>query len=240
MATCANPKCGAEFAPRQQGQRACSTACSQPARRANPEVRTAEHARAARLDVKEAAAAAQRARLTNPETRTKRYAEQRTRRQTATYGAPTPDILMQTKDRFRHARALGYRSGLEVKNARHLEALGAEFQYEPFRLPYVKPERTATYTTDFFLPNGILVDTKGAWLAEDRQKFALLKAQHPDLDIRMVFTNPNAKISKTSKTSYADVCIKLGLPFAKDTIPTAWLNEPANGASLAAIARLRK
>ena len=196
------------------------------ARNADPERRAALNAYA-------------RARVSDPVIGPAIRAAKNARNQIAIYGQPT-ETLMQTKDRFRHARALGFRSGLEVKNARHLEEKGATFEYEPYRLPYVKPERNATFTPDFCLPNGVIIDTKGLWDSDDRAKFALVKGQHPDLDIRMVFTNPNAKISKGSKTSYADVCQKIGLPFAKDLIPTAWLQEPPNEASLAAIERLRK
>ena len=245
MPTCANPRCGAEFTPRRKDQRACSNACSDPARRADPTFRASKNAKqnalAACADPAARAkkATAARAYRTDPDVRAKQAEVARTRYQTAIYGQPT-EILMQTKDRFRHARALGFRSGLEVKNARHLEEKGAAFEYEPYRLPYVKPERNSTFTPDFCLPNGVIIDTKGLWDSDDRAKFALVKAQHPDLDIRMVFSNPNAKISKGSKTSYADVCQKIGLPFAKDLIPTAWLQEPPNEASLAAIERLRK
>jgi hypothetical protein len=138
------------------------------------------------------------------------------------------------------AMALGYRSGLEVRNSNRLKEAGAEFEYEPFRLPYVKPAKAATYTPDFVLPNGIIIDTKGRWETADRQKFAMLKDQHPDLDIRMVFSNPLAKIGKKSSTTYAMVAQKIGLPWAKEFIPQSWLEEPPNVASLAAIERLRK
>jgi hypothetical protein len=235
MPTCANPRCGAEFTARRKDQRACSSACTSAASAARQKAKYA-----ADPTFREAKLAYEKARQTDPAIGPRIRAYKRAARQTAVYGQPTPDILMQTKDKYRHARALGFRSGLEVKNARHLEEKGAAFEYEPYRLPYVKPERNATYTPDFVLASGIIIDTKGVWLVEDRQKFALLKAQHPDLDIRMVFTNPQQKISKGSKTSYADICNKLGIPFAKDTIPSAWLTEPANGASLAAIERLRK
>lgn len=138
------------------------------------------------------------------------------------------------------ARALGYRSGLEVRNAKRLDDLGAEYEYEPFKLPYVKPAKASTYTPDYVLPNGIIIDTKGRWETADRQKFGMLKDQHPALDIRMVFSNPLMKIGKKSPTTYAMVAQKIGLPWAKEFIPQSWLEEPPNVASLAAIERLRK
>lgn len=138
------------------------------------------------------------------------------------------------------ARALGYRSGLETRNAQRLDAAGEEYSYEPFKLPFMQPEKPRTYTPDFVLPNGIIIDTKGRWTSEDRQKFKMIKEQHPDLDIRMVFSNPLQKIGKKSQTTYAMVAQKYGLPWAKEFIPQEWLDESPNEASLAAIAKLKK
>ncbi len=137
------------------------------------------------------------------------------------------------------AKALGYRSGLEVRNAKHLDDLGTDYEYEPYRIPFVEPAKKRSYTPDYCLPNGIIIDTKGRWLTSDRQKFKMLKEQHPDLDIRMVFSNPNARIGKKSPTTYAIYATKIGLPFAKEFIPQSWVEEPVNQKSLDAISRLK-
>ena len=55
--------------------------------------------------------------------------------------------------------------------------------------------------------------------------FLLIKKQHPELDIRMVFQNPNGKIRKGSKTTYAIFCDKHEIKWASKTIPTAWYEE---------------
>jgi hypothetical protein len=132
-------------------------------------------------------------------------------------------------------QALGFRSGLEVDTAAHLKALGVNYRYEEVRLAYVKPETPATYTPDFLLDNGIVVETKGRFMPDDRKKHVLLKAQHPGLDIRFVFSRSSTKISKASKTSYADWCVKNGFKFADKQIPQAWLNESACSIRIAAI-----
>lgn len=139
---------------------------------------------------------------------------------------------------YRAARAAGYRSGLETLNSDYLDGLGAEYEYEPFKLPFVQPAKNRTYTPDYVLPNGIIIDTKGEWPTADRQKFKMLKEQYPDLDIRMVFSNPNTRIGKGSKTTYALYATRLGIPYAKEYIPRSWINEPPNKASLEVIARL--
>ncbi len=119
----------------------------------------------------------------------------------------------------------GFRSGLEEKVADQLRALGIEVKFEERRVKYTKPARTATYTPDFELPNGIIIETKGRFVTADRQKHILIKGQHPELDIRFVFSNSKAKISKTSATTYADWCRKNGFQFADKTIPLGWIKE---------------
>jgi sugar lactone lactonase YvrE len=121
------------------------------------------------------------------------------------------------------AKKLGFRSGLEVKVAEQLKGSGVAVEYETTKIKYVVPESVHTYTPDFVLPNGIIVETKGRFVVADRKKHLLIQKQHPDKDIRFVFTNSNNKISKSSKTSYADWCRKNGFIFADKKVPDEWL-----------------
>jgi hypothetical protein len=131
----------------------------------------------------------------------------------------------------------GWRSGLEEKVGAYLNSQDVDFSFEEITLSYEVPARPARYTPDFVLPNGIIIETKGRWVTADRQKMALVKEQHPDLDIRMVFSRSSSRISKTSKTTYAMWCIKHGFPFADRFPPIEWLLEPPNEVSLAALRR---
>lgn len=140
----------------------------------------------------------------------------------------------------RRALAAGYRSGLEEAVSASLRQRGVTASYESHTLRYTVPARKARYTPDFVLPNGIVVETKGRWLAADRQKIALVIAQHPGLELRMVFDNPRQKITKVSKTTYAMICDKLGLKYATRDIPTSWLEEPSHAASLAILKDILK
>ena len=123
----------------------------------------------------------------------------------------------------RAAKKLGYRSGLEDKVAKQLELQGVKVEYETTKIKYVVPESLHTYTPDFVLPNGIIVETKGRFVVADRKKHLLVQQQYPDLDIRFVFSNSKTKISKGSKTSYADWCNKNGFTFADKEVPEQWL-----------------
>lgn len=135
---------------------------------------------------------------------------------------------MATKARYSVKRAglkHGFRSGLEEKVAKALKEQGIDPKYEEEKIVYTVPSRKATYTPDFRLPNGIYVETKGRFVVADRQKHLFIKAQHPELDIRFVFSNSNAKISKTSKTTYAMWCEQHGFKYADKVIPQEWIDE---------------
>jgi hypothetical protein len=134
----------------------------------------------------------------------------------------------------------GYRSGLEEKIAAHLAERGIEVKFETEKVRFTQPEKRRTYTPDFLLPNGIIIETKGRFLTEDRQKHKWIKAQHPDLDIRFVFSRAATLLSKASPTSYADWCLQYGFQWADKTIPAEWLAEPPCQRRLAAIEKATK
>lgn len=127
-------------------------------------------------------------------------------------------------------KRLGFRSGLEEKAAAQLEGAGLRVAYEEEVIRYVVPERNARYTADFRLPNGIIVETKGRFVSADRKKHKLVREQHPDKDIRIVFMRPHTPIAKKSKTTYAKWCDDHGIKWAQmhskeAPIPPAWLSE---------------
>lgn len=130
-----------------------------------------------------------------------------------------------TATRQAHGVKNGYRSGLEERVSKELDALSASYEYESEKIKYTQPVKARTYTPDFKLSNGIYIETKGRFLTADRQKHLLIKEQHPQLDIRFVFQNPNTKISKNSPTSYADWCEKNGFVYAAKSIPIEWITE---------------
>lgn len=119
----------------------------------------------------------------------------------------------------------GFRSGLEEDNAAFLQSLGIPFEYESKKIHYTKPSTNHTYTPDFILDNGIIVETKGRFLLADRRKHLLVKQQHPELDIRFVFSSSRAKIRKGSKTTLGMWCDKNGFKYADKIIPHEWIQE---------------
>ena len=155
--------------------------------------------------------------------------------------APTATMTKRTSDRStltaeEVGKKHGFRSGLEDGVAAELRERGVPVVYEQHAIEYTVPSRKARYTPDFLRPNGIWVETKGRFVTADRQKHKLIKAEHPDIEIRFVFQNPNARISKKSRTTYAMWCEKYGFQWAKaptakqrqkgaHAIPQEWLDE---------------
>jgi hypothetical protein len=129
---------------------------------------------------------------------------------------------------------------LEDTVAAQLAAAGVSAKYEAVKFSYVKPLRPSTYTPDFVLPNGIVVETKGRFLTADRQKHKWLKAQWPRLDIRFVFSRASTRLSKASKTTYAEWCEQYGFQWADKLVPASWLREPSNTQRLDAIKEASK
>ena len=118
----------------------------------------------------------------------------------------------------------GYRSGLEHKISDYLKELKCKFGYECIKIQW-EDLCYRTYTPDFVLNNGIIIETKGRFLAIDRRKHLAIKKQHPKLDIRFVFENSRRKLRKGAKSSYAEWCIRYGFRYCDRVIPEDWLKE---------------
>jgi len=125
----------------------------------------------------------------------------------------------------------GYRSGFEEEIARELAELNVKFTFEEHKVPWTDL-RYRNYTPDFVLENGIIIETKGRFVPDDRRKHLEIKKQHPHLDIRFVFYRSASTLSKTSKTTYASWCKKNGFKYADKHIPQSWLDEPKKKSGL--------
>ena len=100
-----------------------------------------------------------------------------------------------------------YRSDLEGSVADQLEKQRVEFVFEPSRIKY---EVQKKYTPDFLLPNGILIEVKGA--------------QHPELDIRFVFGRLRSKV-QGGRFTCQSWCEKYDFKFAESFVPNDWIHE---------------
>ena len=125
---------------------------------------------------------------------------------------------------YRNALKHGYRSGLEHKLSVYLKERKFKFSYETIKIEW-EDLSYRTYTPDFILDNGIIIETKGRFLASDRRKHLAIKKQHPYLDIRFVFENSRNKLRKGAKSNYAEWCIKYGFRYYDRIIPEDWIKE---------------
>lgn len=131
-----------------------------------------------------------------------------------------------------------YRSSLEDAIIAELQKDKVSFKYEALKIRYQK--KPSTYTPDLLLDNGIIIEIKGYFDAEDRTKHLLIKDQHPELDIRFVFQSSKKKIHKSSDTTYADWANKHGFKYADKTIPTAWIQEKEKEGTLEPVPTKRR
>lgn len=123
------------------------------------------------------------------------------------------------------ARKRGFKSGLEDSTATHIKSKGIKVLYETSKIHYTIPSSKHVYTPDFILPNGIIIESKGYFAIEDRKKHMLIRQQHPDKDIRFVFTRSATKLYKGAKSTYSDWCVKNNFKFADKKIPDSWFDE---------------
>lgn len=123
------------------------------------------------------------------------------------------------------------RSKLETKIVDILLTNNILWDYEVTKIKYKIPESLHTYTVDFTLANGILIEGKG-YLSDhtERYKYVLIKTQYPTIDLRFIFDNPNKLVGGT-KMTHAKWAEKYGFKYCSikdvDQIKQ-WVKE-ANG-----------
>lgn len=130
-----------------------------------------------------------------------------------------------------------YESKFEATIAEYLDRNSCRFQYETLHLDYwieiprgycskctaTRPRINRVYTPDFILDNGVILEAKGRFTAEERKKHAALKEQHPELDIRMVFLYDNY-MNKSKKTRYSQWCKQKNIQYTVGSeIPKEWM-----------------
>ena len=122
------------------------------------------------------------------------------------------------------------KSGLEEAIHSFLLSKDVLFSYETLRISFDQPTQKKSYTPDFPIEKSFIVETKGNFNSADRKKHKLIKAQHPEYDIRFVFSNARTRIGKKSKTTYAKWCELFGFKYhciqsTKKKFPDNWLLE---------------
>jgi hypothetical protein len=116
-----------------------------------------------------------------------------------------------------------FKSKLEEKVWSVLKKEFPTVKYEPQRFKFIQPEVERTYIPDFKTGrNNIFIEAKGKLDLETRKKMVWFRDSNPTIRIIFLFMNPDNKITKRSKTTYAMWATDNGfewLDFRKD-----WLN----------------
>lgn len=130
------------------------------------------------------------------------------------------------------------RSKFETRVGQDLQDRGISFEYEAESYEYQKQPYNAKcstcgstnvwelrkYTPDFFLPNGVIIEAKGRWLAKERKLLRSLLDLNPYLDIRMLFMRDNW-LTKNHTQRYSDWCNRRGIKWAIGRVPGEWVDE---------------
>jgi hypothetical protein len=116
-----------------------------------------------------------------------------------------------------------FKSKLEEKVWAVLKKEFSAVKYEPQRFKFIQPEVERTYIPDFKTGrSNIFIEAKGKLDLETRKKMVWFRDSNPTIRIIFLFMNPDNKITKRSKTTYAMWATDNGfewLDFRKD-----WLN----------------
>lgn len=116
-----------------------------------------------------------------------------------------------------------FKSKLEEKVWATLKKEFPIVKYEPQRFKFIQPEIERTYIPDFKTGrSNIFIEAKGKLDLETRKKMVWFRDSNPTVRIIFLFMNPDNKITKRSKTTYAMWATDNGfewLDFRKD-----WLN----------------
>lgn len=110
-----------------------------------------------------------------------------------------------------------YKSGFEQNIAEYLTKNKVLFTYESYIYEFYAPIRKGiclecgstgpaqirTYTPDFFLSSGYVLEAKGKFTSKDRTKMALIKEQYPDEKFILVFQRDNY-CNRNKRSRYSD------------------------------------
>jgi hypothetical protein len=147
-----------------------------------------------------------------------------------TVKARTQMFQYQKYKRVRISKTVELKSGLEEVIYNYLKNNKVHFVYEGMKIKFELPTQKKSYTPDFPINDRFIVEAKGAFNSADRKKHKLIREQHPELDIRFIFSNSKTKIGKKSLTTYGKWCELFKFKFhciqsTKIPFPQEWLNE---------------
>ena len=100
-----------------------------------------------------------------------------------------------------------YKSKLESHFAELLLKNGKTAAYEARRFEFV---RVAHYLPDWEVSPTLYIETKGYFSPRNRGDLLSFREQHPEVEIFLVFSQPNNRLTSKSKTTYSEWCERHG------------------------------
>lgn len=107
------------------------------------------------------------------------------------------------KPKKKRKQKVVYRSGLEKRFAELLFKHGVKAEYESKRFEFV---RIGHYTPDWKIRDDLYIETKGYFSPRNRGDLLSFREQHPEVEVFLVFGQPDNRLSSKSKTTYAEWC----------------------------------
>lgn len=100
-------------------------------------------------------------------------------------------------------------------------------KYEVSKVHFKQPEKDRIYNPDWTVRDNVFIETKGKLDLATRQKHLWIKQQHPEITVYFLFMNAFNRITKKSKTTYADWAEANGFEWAdfKVGIPLHWIKK---------------
>lgn len=126
-----------------------------------------------------------------------------------------------------------FRSNFELQVASLLKYWRCPYEFEAEVIPWVSEPEPHKYNPDFKITTRtgkiIYVETKGMFELSDMKKHLAIQKQHPDKDIRFVFSNPNAWYRAARTRSYGKWATSNGFKWCgKNQVKKVlleWINE---------------
>jgi predicted nuclease of restriction endonuclease-like RecB superfamily len=115
-----------------------------------------------------------------------------------------------------------YKSAFEAGIARNLTDRSLDFRYEEKTLLYTTSH---VYRPDFTLDvlDDVVIEAKGYFPSTDRTKLLAVAEANPRVDIRLVFQNAKTRLTRGSKTTYAQWAERHGFVWAEKIVPDEWI-----------------
>lgn len=109
----------------------------------------------------------------------------------------------------------------QLRASRSIKDISFEGEVIKYEVPAVASKYTPDFVIEFEDGRKVYIESKGFLRPEHKKKMQLVRKQHPDKDIRIVFQKDH-RLYK-SKVTYSQWAEKTGYPWAVGVVPKEWM-----------------